>query len=165
MMEPAIPIIPAHHCHIRLAARRDILRTGQAPDGGLQSEHLEIIAEHVFEDHGLRLAAFHMHGRQIVERHAGQGREDVVVIADILIFVPSPIPVVARLAGVLIQELDELLRIRDRQLVQHDGIEQAEDRGIGADAERQREHCHSREAGIAAHQPESVSQVAPEHNR
>ena len=45
-MEPAVPLRPAHHRHVCLAARRDILRTGQPPDRRLQSEHLEVIPQH-----------------------------------------------------------------------------------------------------------------------
>src|SRR5579871_4987923 len=51
----------------------------------------------------------------------------------------------------------------DRQLTQEDGIKQAENGGVGADAESQREHRDSRETGAAPHQPKRVAKVVPEH--
>ena len=54
--------------------------------------------------------------------------------------------------------------MRDRQLAQHDGVEQAEDGGVGADAECQGEHRHGREAGAAPHQPEGVAEVVRQHS-
>ena len=122
-MEPAVPVMPAHHHHAGIAARRDILRSRQPPDGGFESEHLEIISQDVLDNQGLRIRSFDAHTSQIVERHAGESREDMVMIADVLIFVPSPVAVVPRPARILIQKLDELFRMRDRQLVQHEGIE------------------------------------------
>ena len=71
----------------------------------------------------------------------------MVVIADVLIFVPFADAIVSRLAGVFIQKLHQLLGVRDRQLAQHDGIEQAEDRSVGADPERQRKDGHRCEGG------------------
>jgi hypothetical protein len=43
------------------------------------------------------------------------------------------------IAGVLVQKFDKLLRFSNRQHAQHQGVNEAEDRGIGADAEGQRE--------------------------
>ena len=47
---------------------------------------------------------------------------------------------------------------------EHDGIDDAEDRRIGADAEGQREHGHRREAGRTAEKTERVAKVMKEHD-
>ena len=40
---------------------------------------------------------------------------------------------------------DQALRVRNRQCTHHDGIQEAIDRGIGSDAERERQQCRQRE--------------------
>ena len=41
---------------------------------------------------------------------------------------------------------DELLRLRERKRLEQDGVDDTEDRGVRADADRQREHGDNREA-------------------
>ena len=57
-------------------------------------------------------------------------------------------------------QLHELLRMRHRKRAQHDGVEQAEDRSVGADAECQRYDDNRAETGIAADHARAVMQVA-----
>src|SRR5262249_49070896 len=45
---------------------------------------------------------------------------------------------------------------------QHDAVDDAEDGGVGADAERERENGEQREAGTLAQPPERVPQVLEE---
>ncbi len=54
---------------------------------------------------------------------------------------------------------EELVRILDRQRLQHDGIEETEDRRRRADAEREREHCDDCEAGILQQRAKCVAKV------
>ncbi len=61
----------------------------------------------------------------------------MVVIAKVFVAAPGPVAVSARFAGVFLEKLDELLRMPDGQHAEHYGLDQAEDRGVGADAERQ----------------------------
>ncbi len=56
-------------------------------------------------------------------------------------------------------ERHEPLRLRERQRAQHDGIDDAENRRRGADAEREREHSHGREAGVLEQLAECVTKV------
>src|SRR6516225_6354620 len=58
--------------------------------------------------------------------------------------------------------LHQPLRLLHAQHAQHDGVDHAEDGGIGSDAERQRDHGHSREAGIAAQLPQTVANILQE---
>ena len=55
---------------------------------------------------------------------------------------------------------DEPIGIRVRQRAQQHGVEDAEDRGVRADAERQRHERDRREAGRAPQQPRGVAHVA-----
>src|ERR1700722_17461243 len=55
--------------------------------------------------------------------------------------------------------LDEPLRLIVGQRPQHDCIDHAEDRRIGADPQRKRDHGNSREAGILAQLPQSVAKI------
>ena len=46
------------------------------------------------------------------------------------------------------------------QGLQQHRVDHAEDRGVGADAERQRQHRHGREGGIARQREQRVAQIA-----
>ena len=63
-------------------------------------------------------------------------RKHVILIAKLLVVRPTELGVgrIARVVGV---QRDKLLRRPHRQRAQHQGVDQAEDRGVGADAERQ----------------------------
>ena len=62
--------------------------------------------------------------------------------------------------------LNQIFRPFDRQESQHDGIQHAEDGGVGADAEGESQHCHRREAGALGQHPQAVANVLNEgaHN-
>jgi hypothetical protein len=57
-------------------------------------------------------------------------------------------------------QLHQLLRVSHRQPPQHQRIDQAEDGGIGADAQRQRQHDDKREAWVFGEHPEGISNVS-----
>ena len=59
----------------------------------------------------------------------------------------------------LLVEHDQLVRARDRQLAQQDLIDEREDGGVGADAERERQDRDGREQGTAAESAERQAQV------
>ena len=56
---------------------------------------------------------------------------------------------------------DETLRLRHRQRAQQYRIDQGENRGIGADSERQRQDGRGGEAGIPAQHPRRIHEVLP----
>jgi len=56
----------------------------------------------------------------------------------------------------------ELLGVRDRQRSQAERIDQLEDGGVCAGAQREGKHHNSGEAGIEAQQPEAVAKVLRE---
>src|SRR3954451_18014422 len=63
------------------------------------------------------------------------------------------------LSGIPFVQADETIRLRIRQRLQQDGVDDRKDRGIGADAERQRKNDADREPGGTAEGPKRVSQV------
>ncbi len=60
---------------------------------------------------------------------------------------------VARAAEVAGEDRDEAFRRRDRQRLQQETVDRAEDRGVGADADRQRRDRDEREAGGPEEKP------------
>ena len=75
----------------------------------------------------------------------------MIVVAEMLIAGPFDRVIVAILARTFLYQCDELIGALNRQLAQHDGIDQAEDGGICADAERQRDNHHGCKAGAFSH--------------
>ena len=57
-------------------------------------------------------------------------------------------------------EADERVRLRVGQRLEQHGVDDAEDRGVRADAEREREHGRERERGPAHQPPKRMAQIA-----
>ena len=72
-----------------------------------------------------------------------------------------PKPAVAALDA----HLGELVRRRHRQAAQPDGLDQLEDGGVGADAERQREEHRQRERPVLAQGADGVAEILQQHLR
>ena len=66
------------------------------------------------------------------------------------------------IVGAVEEDAHEAVGIRIGKRPQQHAVDDAEDRAIGADAERQRQHHHYCEAGILAQHAPRVAQVAPE---
>lgn len=62
----------------------------------------------------------------------------------------------------LVAENHELLRRMDRQLLEHQRVDQREDRHVGADAERQREQGDAADDRRLPHLPDGEREVAAE---
>ena len=62
----------------------------------------------------------------------------MITIPEMLVTLPGE-NIEWRIAGVLVQKFYKLPRLRNRQHAQHQRVDEAEDRGIGADAEGQRQ--------------------------
>ena len=58
---------------------------------------------------------------------------------------------------------DQPVGVGIRQRAQQHGLDHGEERGVGADAEREREHDGGREAGLASEDAQGVSQIAQDH--
>src|SRR5215471_21427041 len=86
-----------------------------------------------------------------------QAGEDFVLIADL--FVRAVRKLSNSLAIASAPEQRQPLRIIDRQRFQQHGVNQAEDRRIGPDAQRQRERGHAGKAGMLHQHPCAIAQV------
>src|SRR5262249_34458613 len=86
-----------------------------------------------------------------------QAREDFVLIADL------PVSAIREcgnsLAAEGAREQDQLIRIIDRQHFQQHGVNQAEDRRVGPDAQRQREQGNASKAAMLQQHPHAITQV------
>jgi len=87
----------------------------------------------------------------------------MIVVAEMLIARPFHVVIGAILARTFLHECDELIGPLNGHLAEHDGIDQAEDGGIRADAERQRDNDHGRKAGAFLHQTQRESYVMQDH--
>ena len=120
----------------------------------------EVVPGHIFAVDGLRIEALAAH-RETGTSHSDQGREDVVVIPKMLVALPGE-GVEAGVARVEVQQFYQLPRFPHRQQAQHQSIDQAEDRGVGADAQRQRQHRGCRESRGTPHHAQRVPNVLTE---
>ena len=73
-----------------------------------------------------------------------------------------PIGVQARIAGKLEQQFDQFVRPLDGQRPQDHRIDDAEDRGVGADAEPERHDDDGRKARILVERPKRVPDIPPQ---
>ena len=127
-----------------MSARRDVvLRTEQPARGGTKAEQREVIAVHELTGERLDVIAHVVRGdrkhrdRDLRERRRGLALEvDVVGIGERRV----------REVGLFLVDLGDLLRMRDRRAPEENRVHQAEDRRVGADAERQRQERDEGEA-------------------
>ncbi len=143
-----------------MSVRQAILFGGEdAAQRGLHPEHGEIRPGDELRGHPLRLRPVgQVRGGREAAEHAA---EDLVVPAQVLVQrvgegVEAP---VAAVVAAFHSESDQLLRVLDGQAAQQHLVEQGEDRGVGPDADGQREDRHQGEAGRLEKPPEGVPDV------
>src|SRR5262249_49487612 len=133
--EARLPVTVAQH-GLRMAALIQVVLCGEgASQRSADAEYGEVIAAYELarDQFGLSLIA-HAECGAVAAEHA---LEDSVLVAKVLIhrvgdgIAPGIAAVMASSRG----EQHEFLRIADRQKLQNDLVDQAEDRGVGANAE------------------------------
>jgi hypothetical protein len=174
-VEAALPELVAEHGERRRAGLIAVRRREQPADLWMRAEDVEVVGRHhVAEDPlgAVGAAEAHRLGAQLVgvdvSEH-GVARPDVEVVR-----VGAVVEAAAVLAAADIDEpsgLDDADRCLEQQRVGD-----REDRGVGADADRQRGGRRQREQRVAAQQPRGVADVlqpgiehgryyAPSHDR
>ena len=129
----------------------------QSSVGGANTEQVEVGAGGVLTAHPLRHAVDRHLEQPFVERR--DTREEPVVIAEPLeAGIGRAVAAAGLPAGVVDEE--QSLRVVDRQRLDQHGVDQAEDRGVGADPEPERQQGHQRERRRPPQQPECVADVA-----
>ena len=132
-MRPSAASIPQH---------REV-----AAGDGLGQGHLHAPARAV----GLR--RHELRGRDVAE-HFGRGVADVLEVG-----IGERTVGERRLVEI---EVDDLLRPLDGRVAEDDGVDEAEDRRVGSDAERERQNGHRRERRPPGERPRAVAHVAAE---
>ncbi len=119
------------------------------------AHHLEVIPAHADRRHALRLAIGHE--RRYPRAHHRELFEAAAPLAPVE---DRREPDVRREPReVAIAERDEALRLRVRQRPQQHGVDDGEDGGVGADAERQRDKRGGREPRGPPQHPEAVPDI------
>jgi hypothetical protein len=123
------------------------------------SEHAEEVLGHLsYEDHFGAVAHHQRASHAVPCRHSLER-----------LSAPTPIVHIARRAArarnalrrVRIPQSHELLWLRVRQRAQEDALNQAEDGGSAADAQRQSENRHQGEPRLLAQDPRAISEIGP----
>src|SRR6185436_16255950 len=144
----------------RMGADRDVfLRQEVAAYGRPGFVQPEEVAGDLLAEQELGPPAVVPGGDREVDR--GELRKDVVPLPDVreVGVGPGGILDVPFLAGI---DLDELLRPHGRELAEEDGVDEAEDRAVGADAQSQGQNGENGHAGLAGHLADGVAQVLDE---
>ena len=128
------------------AGRAVVFRPNQAAEERLYTQRLKVISGDHFADGAFALPAI---ARIEVNPRASQNIcEDGVFVADSLVHRIGEVFVF--FLGLLIDVLDdnEFLRIADREVAEQNGIDQGEQAGVCANAERQSQNCNRCETGV-----------------
>jgi len=156
---PAVPEIVTEDRHRMRMRRLVVFVREHAAQCGLHAQYTEVFAGDEFLLHELH--AVRGRGAEAHVARAGGGHqaaEQLAVTAQIFVERVRSDTVEAPAAGAV--QHDQLFRMRDRQRAQHDCVEQAEDRGIGADSQCERDHRRCRETRIAPQSAQGVACVA-----
>ena len=131
----------------------------RAADDGANAERLEVVVGHHLADHDLRAALDREVREEVrVRGDAGErfGAGAVVEIVGIRVRV---VRIRRRLVPV---DVDELVGALDRERAKENGVDDAEDRRVDADAEGQREERDERERRGTAQPAQRVADVLEE---
>ena len=164
--EAALPQAPADHDDVLLAG--GLLVSGEeAALHGLHAEHVEQrrFGKRAADPLGLAVAD-QVQGRLGERRHGLERRAEALVV----LIVEVGRPILAHLqAAVVHPHARKPLRLAIRQGLQQDVANDAEQRDIRADTQRQRDDGGERESGVDAELAETVAKVSDQavclHNR
>ena len=164
--EVLLPGAVAHHRSRRGVGLVIVGRDGPAREGA-DTQRREVVARNELSN--VRFGGARSPGAAHVEvlqtlLKGGHLAELGIVIAKLLVErIRVDAPVVLKSAEhaaiAAVAQSVELARFRDRQALEHHSVEQSEDGGVGADAQRQRDHADCREAGRLPHAAQTVAKI------
>ena len=139
----ALPEAVADHREVGTAGH--VLLRGEAASAkGRDAERREHVRADVADRHALGLAVARQVRLAIAPGgHFGQRRRPAAVVEDFSLGDPRLVE-----RGPAAPDHDGAIRVAPRQRSQQDGVDDAEDRGVRADAERERQHGDGGERGI-----------------
>ena len=165
------PVAIAQHRHLICPRCSFVLGGEDAPEHRIHAEHLKIVARHQFTSHtfGLTVSG-HAEGKRITGNHAGK---DLISITQVLIHRIGKCAALQPIAPGVSSSCSrraqnhQFLRMGDRQQPQKNLVSEGEDRGVGADAKRQRDYGYGRESGSLPQLAKSVANILEEtgHSR
>ena len=141
-------------------AGRVLRRVEPAPERRPESQHGQIRRRGVFGDRRPQRALVQVVHAAWDER-GGRAREDVGVRRHVQVG-RVRVPIHAPGVGGVLIDVDETVGIGKRLLAEERRVDEAEDGGIGADAEAENEDGGGREAPVAGEAPDRVAGVAHE---
>ena len=138
------------------AAGAVILDPDQPPDRRLNTHCLEVRAGHIYDAKPLSLLALGnlVHAGVMPAAEIRKKWETAAQLFEIGIRQQVVIPLGGRE-----DHLIQTLRVAHRQGAEHQALEEREDRGVGADAEREGEHCYCDKARLLAHRSRRVREI------
>jgi hypothetical protein len=139
----------------RRAGKLVVLGSDHTADSRIHSEYRVVVSSDVLAVDVFGFLADANLGRAIV----GYGKDaggSMALIAKLL--VPG-IRKVGAVVLIIAAELDQLAGIADRQHLEHDGVDDGEYGGVGADAESERQDRRGGESRAAAQQAETVAEI------
>src|SRR5262249_24843553 len=142
-------------------ATAGLVRREQASLGRPHAEHLKEVSDHVDAGGGLRFAAPCQ--AQIVRSTggfvSGYALVGKTLVAGLFVGVVVAGNVGKAATGRWRRNPNQSVRIRKRQRTQKEGVDDAEDRGVGADAEPQNDQRKDRKGAIFAESAQGVAQI------
>jgi hypothetical protein len=160
-VELTLPVRLAHDGH-RRCVRPVIVRRQQASGDGFDTETGEVVPGHELGDDGVRgvsgIRSQNLPAAEKRWRRAGEVREDRVAFAVSRVVVSAE-EIQRRIARVLPDELDELVRVTDGKVAEEQ-VDEAEDRGRGADRETERHHDDHGEQRRASNRAPPMPEIA-----
>src|SRR5262249_15404240 len=155
-ISPEIPLPePSAYHNDAIAARLVLPFTKNASNLRRDSDHFEKVDGCSYAEYTLGILTPRQ--AETAELIRGDTGEDIILLAPILeIWDRSRALNHVRF---VLPDFDESLRLPERQRAQQHRIYDAEDRAVGADAERQRNYRNQSEARIFRQHPRSVPQV------
>jgi hypothetical protein len=157
--EPLLPQIVRDQGHVADVAL--VVGLGKvAPQHGRRAEQREVVVAHYrgLDPLGLvragQVDVDRPHGGQVADRR--HFREEIVVFG---LRHGHLTPFAAQQLG---PEAHQLIRLRIRQRLEQHRVDHAEDRGVGADAQRERQHGHDGERRAPPEPAQRESKIPPE---
>ena len=151
-----------------VADDRDAYRLGfvvfgneRSPENRLDTEHREEPARHAGARHALRFGPIGAKVRVTGPECRG-AREEIGLLRPIGEIQERDVAVGNPRRRISAFEVDDAFRGRERQRTEENAVDQAEDGGVGADAEPERDHGDGREAFILEKHSDSVTDVLEE---
>ncbi len=151
---------PVAQQHLSLPAGRVLVRPEVAAERRRHSEDAQESVRDARPVYALRLRRAGQVEHDVpVRRHIGEGRRLAAPIVEVR---RRDRPLQLPLSWALLGQRQDRRGIREGQRPPQHGVDDAEDRGVGPDTERQHQHGDGREPGLTTQQSDRESEILPD---